>query len=336
MSFVTIGDLSRTFLLRSSNSEIKARLTRLGEEMASGQTADPAARVRGDFRPVAALERSLSLLDAYDVATDELTLAADSTQAALEQLTNMAQSLGPDLLDMSITTGANGLQTLAFSTRQALDQAVAALNTSVAGRSLFAGSATDTAPLAGSDAIFAAVAADVAGMTTAPDVLAAVDAWFDTPGGGFETVAYQGAGAPAGPVRVADGQNMRLEVTAADPEIRNLLKGLVLGALLTDDTILAGNAGARAELGRAAGERLIAADAQVIGRRAEVGLVQERIETVRTGNAASRDVLTMARSRILEVDPYETATALKATETQLETLYAITARLSRLSLADYI
>ena len=46
--------------------------------------------------------------------------------------------------------------------------------------------------------------------------------------------------------------------------------------------------------------------------------------------------LTADRAEILAADPYETATALSQTEASLQNLYALTSRLSRLSLTDYL
>ena len=44
----------------------------------------------------------------------------------------------------------------------------------------------------------------------------------------------------------------------------------------------------------------------------------------------------IARLGIVSMDPYDAATALTEAESQLDTLYTVTARLSRLSLANYL
>jgi len=335
MSFVSIGDLAQGFALRSQNAEVKARLNRLSAELASGRTADPAARVRGDFRPLAAIERSLTVMDAYDLATSEAALAGEAMQGALEQLTGATQTLGPDLLEMSTLHDGSDLRSIGAQAREWLGQAVAALNTHSAGRSLFAGATTDVNALASADDILAEVSTAVSGLTTASDVLSAIDSWFDT-GGGFETMGYTGSTDPTGAVRVADGQSLSLDITAADPEIRDVLKSLVTGALLADDTVLPGDLTERGALCRAAGEGLLSADGPLTTLRADLGSIQSRIESIQTENASTRSAYEIARSDILDVDPYDTATQLQATETQLETLYAVTARLSRLSLANYM
>ena len=68
----------------------------------------------------------------------------------------------------------------------------------------------------------------------------------------------------------------------------------------------------------------------------QVGAQLEIIETTRTRQANERNALMLQRSELIGADPYETAAALTERQTQLETLYALTARVSRLSLAAYL
>jgi len=336
MSFVSIGDLSRGFAMRTQNAEIKARLNRLGEEVTTGVTADPSARLRGDFRALGAIERSLKVMDSYDLATKEAALTTDAMQLALERVHQAGQILSPGLLDASTMHDARTIEALGRESEEWLGLSVASLNGQVGGRSLFSGAATDRAALATGAEILNEVKTAVTGLTTAQDVLAAIDAWFDTPGGGFETVGYVGSANPAGAVRLNDRNSMTLDVTAADPVIRDALKGLVAGALLADGTTLGGDFAERAALAGAAGERMLTNAGDLAALQGEIGTAQSRIETIKTENAASRHMLDLARVDMLAVDPYDAATEFQAVEAQLETIYTITARLSRLSLADYI
>ena len=74
----------------------------------------------------------------------------------------------------------------------------------------------------------------------------------------------------------------------------------------------------------------------LIARQADLGLLQETAERATARNAAETTALSLARSDILSADPYETASALTQAEASLQNLYALTARLSRLSLTDYL
>jgi flagellar hook-associated protein 3 FlgL len=70
--------------------------------------------------------------------------------------------------------------------------------------------------------------------------------------------------------------------------------------------------------------------------RSYVGTIQSYIENANTRNITEISAIEIARSSILSVDPYDSATKLQSMQTQLELLYAMTAKLSKLSLVNYI
>jgi flagellar hook-associated protein 3 FlgL len=110
---------------------------------------------------------------------------------------------------------------------------------------------------------------------------------------------------------------------------------MALGALL-DRGALHGNTVERAALAGASGEALLAAKDRLVALRAGVGDAEARIDRARGRTAAERAAAEMARAAIVEADPFRAAAELQAVQGQLETLYAITARLSRLSLTEYL
>jgi flagellar hook-associated protein 3 FlgL len=67
-----------------------------------------------------------------------------------------------------------------------------------------------------------------------------------------------------------------------------------------------------------------------------LGLTQARIDQAQTRNTAEQSMLEIARADLVAIDPFEAATRMEAAQTQLETLYSVTARLSRLSLVDFL
>ena len=85
-----------------------------------------------------------------------------------------------------------------------------------------------------------------------------------------------------------------------------------------------------------AGKRVASAATPLTMRRADVGLLEQAVERAASRNAAEATAMSLARSDILAADPYETASALTQTEASLQNLYALTVRLSRLSLTDYL
>jgi len=336
MSFISLGDLSRGFALRAQNTEIKARLTRLGQEVSTGLTADPAARLRGDFRALGAIERGLKVMDSYDIATKEAAFATEVMQNALGQVHDAVQKVGSGLLSATTMFDPRTINLLGVEAKGMLDLSVAALNAQAGGRTLFAGTATNGPALATGPEILGEVKAAVTGLTSVQDVLDAVDLWFETPGGGFDTLGYLGSDTPVGPARLNDRKSLALDVTAADPTIRTTLKLLVAGALLSDNTVLGGDLVQRKALAVAVGGGLLTNATDLTALRGEVGTAQAQVETIKTENASSRQMLELARLDMLAVDPYDAASELKAAETQLETIYTITARLSRLKLVDFL
>lgn len=337
MNYVSIGDMAQTFQLRRHNVQLQRHLQQLSEELTTGVKADLAKAVSGDFKVLAGIDRTLQNLDSYHTATTEAAHFAASLQASLAVTQDIATELAPGLVSVATSGDPTLVDTLVNDARQKFHAAVSALNTQVGDRYLFAGAATDQKPITGSQDILDALSLAVAGQMTATGVQTAVAAWFDAPvgGGGYLDTVYGGSANALAPFRLGEGNSAVLDVTAADAPLRGMLESLALGALLAEG-VLAGDHTERAVLATTAGESLFAANGQMAALRARIGTVEAHIDAAATRNSAEKSALEIARTGIVAADPYETASALEAVQTQIETLYSLTARLSRLSLADYL
>lgn len=332
MSILSIGDLAQSFMLRQLTGQIKTELLTLTQEMTTGRVADIAAKTSGDLAPLGALVTTLSQLKAFGAATAEAGLFTDAMQSALDVIDSKAADFAPTLLQITTSSQPATVMTIGQDADQRFRSAVSTLNTRVGDRSLFAGRATDQPALLDADAFLATLDTVIMGAVTVSDVTDALDDWFDDPMG--YGAAYQGDD-PLAPLSIGQGEKASVTVTAMDPAIRNTLKGLAMGALLVRSS-LAMAPDARAQLAQQAGEVLIASQSPRTNLAAGLGIVQQQISNAETRNGAEETALEIARSKIVSADPYETATRLEDTRSQLETLYAITARLSRLSLTDYL
>ncbi len=332
MSAITLGGLAQAHLLRRGAAGLKAEAQRLGTELATGRQADAARALGGDLAPLAAIEGSLARAKAYATVTAEAGLMLAGVQQVLERVDAAASDLAPSLLRAANTAQAALVEAAGAEAASRLDAAVAALNTRLVDRTLMAGTATDGPALIAGPALLDAVAAAAAGATTAAEVAARVDAWFADPAG--FGAAWLGSG---GPVRlpVSPEDTVSLDVTAADPALRDTLRGLALGALL-DRGLPAGAPVERLELARLAGEALVGAGTARAELAARVGTAEGRVEAARQRNGAEAAALEMTRATLLAADPYDTATRFEAAQSQLETLHAVTARLARLSLVDFL
>lgn len=334
MSLASIGDQARAFTLRSANTRTKGLLTTLSRELSTGVKSDVPKSVGGDTRRLAGIEHRLRTLDVLRRNCDEAAGRLAAGQAAMAGLQAISSGAGAALLGASLLSGTKTVDTLLGDARSNLDAAIGLLNTESAGEFVFAGSRPGVRPIADAAALLAELGATVAGLTNMDDVIAAVDGFFEAQagGGGFVDRLYSGGDGARGAVPVGQERGVASDLTAASMPFRDLLNGLALAALAAEGTIGAAPSD-RLAAARAAGSRIISAEDGLTAARSAHGVLEEAVEIARTRNAAEASALQIARTDLVSADSYETATALSAAQVQLESLYAVTARLAQLSLA---
>lgn len=333
MNAVSYGDLAQSFLLRRHTVSAKTELQLLNTEVVTGQARDITARVRGHVEPLAALDSTLSRLDGYATLARETALTAATMQTALETISTVSSDLS-EVLITSNNSAITSWVTAAGSTARAnLNTVVSALNTRIGDHSIFAGKATSSPAVLDGETLLTAVQTAVAGAVSAADVQAAVSAWFDDPAG-YEATMYQG-GVAREPLSVAAGEQAQLNITATDPAIKETLKGLTMAALL-DKGILANAPQARMDLAKNAGLHLLQSSTDRAYLTGRLGAVQAQIDNAASRNSAEATSLRIFRNEITTVDPYEAAVKLQDMQSQLERIYTLTARMTRLSLMDYL
>ncbi len=333
MPNLSVGDMAQTMILSRHSLTLKASLQTLSTEVTTGIVVDKTHAVHGDYAPLAGIEASLTQLQAFHAVTSETTILTSVMQTALNAMSDHAKALGPALLAAATSNSPARIDTLGVDAGQRLQSVMSSLNTRLGERSVFAGTATDRAAVADTETMMAALDTAVSGALSSADVETAVNAWFADPSG-FAATVYQG-GNPLAPVPVSADELARVDVTALDPGIVATLKGLAMATLLQRG-VLAGSDVARADLAKRAGESLASSATDRALLTARLGTVQAGIANAATRNEAEKSALETARLDLISVDPYETATKLEQTQTQLQTLYTITARLSRLSLVDFL
>jgi flagellar hook-associated protein 3 FlgL len=126
-----------------------------------------------------------------------------------------------------------------------------------------------------------------------------------------------------------------LSLRADDAEFRGVLRNAAVAVLATDPD-LGLDAATQNALLKTAGEGLLNDDQSLTGLRAEMGYAQSRIEVASSRTSAARTSLEFARNELLAADPFETASRLEEVQFQLESLYTVTARASRLSLLSFL
>ena len=335
MTSITIGDLANTFLIKRQTSGLKSEMARLASELTTGQKADLGTSLAGDFGPFAGIERSLRAIAAYTTANSEAAGMLTASQLALENVQSIGRDLSTALLTASSSEDVVLIGATAEDARQKFSAVVSTLNTSMADRTLFGGAATDRPALATGAEMLAEIKTATAGETTAAGIAAAVAAWFDDAGGGFETMGYLGSSKDMGPMLIAEDETAAVSVRADDQVIRDTLKGYAMMSLIAEGA-LDGEVIQQAELTAVAAGKLLAADGEITDLRAQIGSVEARVEDAKARNAAEKAAYELARTELVGADPYETATELQAVYAQIETLYTVTARIAGLSFTDYM
>lgn len=321
-----------TASLMRHGSDLRAQIDTATDELTTGQKRDIGSALNGDFNGLSGIDSALARIEGHGVAIAEANLLAQATHAALQTLDDAVQGLATDMMTTSVGWTMVDMSAFASAGHDVFDTVISMLNTRVADRSLFGGVNSGVAPLPDSESLLATIAADIGTPATADDARLAIEAWFADPAG-FAAL-YQG-GAPRTGINVAEGSSVALDITALDPALVDTLTNLAGIALLDTGLFHDDATGRRTLLDRAAAGLFTASEdrASLIRR---TGVAEARIEDARVRNATEKTALNIARGRMIEADPYETITRLKDLEARLDALYTVTARLSRLSLAEYL
>ncbi|WP_264211871.1 flagellin [Leisingera thetidis] len=328
------GDMAQHLFLRSRNTELQNNITTLSEEFATGKSANLVERLGGDFTYLADLENNLNRIESYMVANGEVQLFATTTQGSLEKVQNQVQAMRNDILTLSPAMDVGNAEQFGSQAKQRMSSAINLLNTSVGGRTIFAGTATDTKPLNDSGTLMSAILTEVSGLTTSNDIIQAVKDWFDDPAG-FDTVMYKGSATSLQPVTVGEGEQVTLGIRADDDNVKHALQSYVITAL-ADEPSLGLAEDVQIDLVLQASSELSESEDRLIQLQADVGFIEGQLEAVNTRNEASKTSLSIVKNNLVSADPYETYTRLQEAQTQLEGLYTVTARSSQLSLLNYI
>lgn len=335
MTMTSIGDLAGNFTNRLHTMRIKSDLMRLTSELSTGRPADPVAHAGGDTARLALIERDIGIARSRVAAAAGLGQFLTTMQTALDDVEGIRLRLVGQIMPVTTASDPLELTRAGEAGAAAFRDVVGRLNGTFGGLALFAGTATDGPALADADAMLASLSAAAAGSVTASDVLAAVDAWFDDPAGGFATMGYLGDGGAPLSRRIDEGVTVTVEPRADHPALKELLRTAAVIALSADPALALPRSTSVALVSGALPD-LLSVAAPLTDLRADVGLEEERTAEAVTRNSALSAALTIMRNEIALVDPFATATALRETETLLETQFVVTARLAGLSLVNYL
>lgn len=337
MTVNSIGDQARAFVMKTASARLKNTVDVLTKEMSSGEVADLGQRLQGNSRSLNDIEARMKMLNQYKRNAAEAASLTGAMQERLGTIHSVTSTLAVDLVVGPALPTVKLLSTRSDGVAQTFSDVVEQLNGSFAGQHLFSGLATDLPPLISANQMLDNLEAITSGLTTAADVAQAVSDWFDAApgGGGFLDVAYSGTLGQTRQLGIAEDSAIGITTDAANPVIRDVMKGLATAALVSRG-VLAGQHDEQWSLMTKGGAVIMDNDAGLIAEMARVGLNQQIVDQGQAANAAALSTLNVARNDIRSADPYETSVALTEAQSQLDALYTITARLSKLKLVEYL
>ena len=354
MGPIGVPDILAQARLGRAQGDLKRSLEQAQIEVVTGESAEPLKATGGDPARLFAMERSIATLDSRTPLLSMAKSRASGMQTALESIQISTEQMGVKLLRDIAAGDFSSARFTAKDAKTALGQVMGALNVELSGRHLFAGAATG-APLAAVDTLLADVQAIVAAEIATPtnpalsiedNIDAAIKSYFDpvptpapTPAPrNFNTDIYRGALTPPPPVELADGEFLSYAVRADADQLKDMMRGLAMAAVAVDfETTTPGLTTTEVmTLLDKSGQVILKATDQITLMRSDLGLAESRIEAAQTRTAAQRATLELARADLIGVDQYDAATRVTQLQSQLEAIYAMTARSSQLSLLNFL
>jgi len=335
MPINSIGDLAQSFAMRQQSNVLKTQLERLSEEVVTGVTSNATKHLSGNFSMLSDVKHKLALLESHRTTTEQGRIETEVMQAALTRIGSEAGLLSGTAITLGSTSGTASVVNFSNEAEAALGSILSALNVSAGGRSLFSGADVYGAAVASVDDFMTAIRAAASGATSIADLTAAMDTFFDTPGGDFETLIYQGDTSARASYPLGEGESVTLDLRADDPVFRDTLKQVALATLLDDPGVTLSDS-EQTIFAQSIGETLLANQDDITGISADLGFAENRIERAATRISSEMTSLNLVQSELLAIDPFEAAIELETVQTRLETLYTLTSRMSRLSLVNFL
>ena len=316
---LTTGKLSQNV------STLREQIKIASSEAVTGRQSDVTSHLSGRIGQAMLGQKALT-----DIANDTglLDLRGSRLDIMQQSLTHVQESIGDLSTRMQEAIGFGDEMnkgTVARDARLELQSSLSALNARHGQRFLFSGDATSTPPFAGAEQLLGDLQILAAGSADSADFGQQLDAYFNSPDGGWQSTIYQGTSS------ASDAE----AVLAIDPAVTQVIRSLAVLSLSEPGGALEGLADPDTARQNAA-TSLLSGETKLTNLRAEVGIDQKRVADQKLNLEAEKTILTEALDSMTARDQYEAAAELKVLEQNLEGYYILTARLSGLSLLNFL
>lgn len=341
--------LSMSEVMRTAIAKAQVRMTEAQTELSTGRHADAGLALGAGVGRTVSLRGEHAQLSAIIDTNARLAPRLETTQGVLKGVSESAARIQAAVI--AARTSPQGIGALKAAAQDALKSLTASLNTSYDGQYLFAGDNVGSAPLADYFAVPASASKSavdgaflsqfgLAQGSAGTEAISAsamqtfldgqLTAQFDAPAW---TSNWSLASDSPLMSRVAPNETLASSASANETPMRKLAMAFTMLADLGIDTLSTDTAQTVLDKATSLIGDATAGLSAISGR---IGTVQSRASDASDRLSARLDILDQNVSKLEDVDPAEVSVRISSLTTQLETSYALTARLQQLSLVKYL
>jgi len=333
---------------RLSMARLQTQLVDAQQEVSTGRHADVGIALGSRAGQTVSLRQEQTRLQAMMDSNGLVATRLDATQSALASIAEGAQAL---ISQLAAAPNASIQNILQGEAKSALAALIGSLNTHVNGAYLFAGINADVKPVTdyyqaptapNRQAVANAFSTAFGFPQTDPQVAgisaSAMETFLDTGFDGlFADAGWKAAWSSASDQnvrsRISTSELIDTSVNANDEAFRKLASAYTMLADL-----------GTTDLNNAAFQKVVSKATVLVSEavhgltalQVELGNAQSRVTKANERMAIQSDIMTTHIGALEGVDPYEASSRLSSLMTQVETAYAMTARIQKLSLLNYL
>ena len=335
MNILSSPDLLNFSIRNRTTAQIRARMETVATEAVTGLKSDVKLATQGQLGDAHLMRKALMDLDQATRINALTGTRLDLISGAVTGSREAIGGLDTEAIVALRSGGDIGIQTVISDARSALASVMSSLSVKQGSRSLLSGNFSDRAPFAATDALLEDVQNILATVTSVTDAEAALDFYFNDPAGGFATQIYQGGDDFPPPLQIGNNAVVPLQIKGDAQGFKDIMRGLAtLGAA---QSFAGGNDPASFEALFEAGSSILATGVSaLITLEGEIGVHQESLARASDRFSAEAVVLNSSFQKLLGRDQFEASAELKQLEVQLTASYTLTARLSELTLTNFL
>lgn len=311
------GDQTWSLMFHHTTSKLKHALTQGSQDLASGEIGNLAAHNRPALSKVAYLDTVAAQTSAFETVLNDQRMFLNHASDSLGFLQHSGRQFGEDMLALNQSATTHIVPQIIEKAHVLIDQSLTTLQMSFVDQSVFAHDFSNMT----ADELIENFKSDVPLGQNITDQKQAISDWVDT---FFADVV---------PIErttiIGEGVTLKYDSHTAIDGIKAVISSALLASFVDEATDIQA-------ITNSVGETALTAANKLTQAQADIGLKQEHIEQQSVWLSAHDFALRYERTELTQTDIEKTAINVQETENQLERIYLLTARLSKLNLTDYL